>query len=1035
MIFVGGIAYIKVTRVSYQLWEAVENSSKHYNGIIMQKKRPSSSSKATPSTNVLIHSNQTKIPIVGIGASAGGLEALEAFLRNIPDKCGAAFVIVQHLDPTYKDIMVELLQRISTIPVLQIADRMVVEANHVYVIPPNKNLSLLHGVLHLLDHVEPRGLRLPIDFFFQSLAADLEERSVGVILSGMGSDGMLGLRAIKEKRGGTFVQAPNSAKFEGMPRSAIDGCQPDGVASADKLPELILAYLSHGHSPLRGEQPLAEKVMSGLEKVVILLRTQTGQDFSLYKKSTIYRRIERRMGIHQIERIADYVHFLQENPHEIELLFKELLIGVTNFFRDPVAWEVLKCKVFPLLFAAKPVGGVLRAWVVGCSTGEEAYSLAIVFREVLESIKPLGNIRLQIFATDLDNDAIDRARSGCFPLTIANDVSAERLQRFFERDDHGYKIVRSIRETVVFAPQNVIMDPPFTRLDILVCRNLLIYMEPELQKKLFPLFHYSLNIGGVLFLGSAESLGSFHQLFKPIEAKARLFMKLQGIRSEPLALPLSYAHNTPSILSDEVGAQPKASTGVLNLQVLTEQVLLEHYTPPAVLTNDKGDIVYISGHTGKYLEPAAGKANWNIFAMARDGIRYELNLIFSSVLRKQGSVTKKGIPVSLSEGSQRINLTIRLLDKPEALRGLVLIVFEDDENVTVTTDTTEQLSLASGENRMVLLEQELSQARDEILIIREEMQTSQEELKSTNEEMQSANEELQSTNEELTTSKEEMQSMNEELQTINHELQSKVSDLSQANNDMKNLLNSTDIATLFLDDALNIRRFTTRTASLIKLIATDVGRPITDIVTDLHYPTLVDDAREVLQSLVFSEKEVSASNDRWFSVRIMPYRTQENRIVGLVITFSDISMAKKLEGNLRESENRFRFFYNSSPYGVLFFDREGKITQANPEAEKLLGYSLVEMVGKNVATLNWQMLREDGSTMPLTDFPVTVALQTAKPVTETVVGIVQERTQYCRWLTLRAVPRIEDGSSSPCEVFMTCHERDAVSHCHDSCNP
>jgi len=868
-----------------------------------------------------LHAAYTPFSIVGIGASAGGLEALEIFLKNLPIKSGVAFVIVQHLDPDYKDMMVELLQRITAIPVVQVSDRLKIEADHVYVIPPNKDMSLLHGVLHLLDPVEPRGLRLPVDFFFRSLADDLQRHSIGVILSGMGSDGSLGSRAIKEKCGGVFVQEPSSAKFDGMPRSSIDACNVDLIAPVEELPGKILSYLRRVPLLLKQEFPLEERVLSGLEKVIILLRVQTGQDFSLYKKSTIYRRIERRMGIHQIERIADYVHFLQENPHETNLLFKELLIGVTSFFRDPVAWDVLKHKLFPSILAARPVGGVLRAWVVGCSTGEEAYSLAMVFREVIETVNSSGNFRLQIFATDLATDAIDKARAGYFPMNIVADVSPERLLRFFEKDDHGYRISREIRETVVFAPQNVIMDPPFTKLDLLICRNLLIYLEPELQKKLLPLFHYSLNPDGVLFLGSAESLGLLTYLFKPVNAKIRLFRKLKyDIRPEPLALPFSFT-NTQHFSQSLSADQPILQTTAINLQAVADQFLLQHYSPAAVLTNDQGDIVYISGHTGKYLEPAAGKANWNIFAMARDGLRYELNLMFGSLLNQKGVVTKNGVSIGSNEGRQSVNLTIELLDKPDALRGLVLIVFKDVESVASAIMAEKPLIADTGD-LLASLKLELSKARDEILSIREEMQTSHEELKSTNEEMQSGIEELQSTNEELTTSKEEMQSMNEELQTVNHELQSKVSDLSQVNNDMKNLLNSTDIATLFLDDALNIRRFTTQTTTIFKLIASDVGRPITDIVTDLHYRALADDAREVLHSLVFSEKEVSATDGRWFIVKIMPYRTHENRIMGLVITFTDISVAKKLEESLRESEERFRAAIESSGLIVAAVDKE-----------------------------------------------------------------------------------------------------------------
>ncbi|MBV5303808.1 MAG: PAS domain-containing protein [Chlorobium sp.] len=881
-----------------------------------------------------LNAADSSFPIVGIGASAGGLEALEIFLKNVPARCGVAFVIVQHLDPTRKDMMVELLQRVTAIPIVQVIDCLKIEPDHIYVIPPNRDMSLLHGILHLLEPVEPRGLRLPVDFFFRTLADDLREQSIGVILSGMGSDGSLGLRAIKEKGGGIFVQEPSSAKFDGMPRSAIDLCPVDVIAPVEELPGKILAWLKHIPLSSKQDNPLEEKALSGLDKVIILLRLQTGQDFSRYKKSTIYRRIERRMVIHKIERIADYVRFMQENPHETDLLFKELLIGVTSFFRDPAAWESLKLKVISSLLAIRPIGGVLRAWVAGCSTGEEAYSLSIVLREAIEAVNPPRNFRLQIFATDLDKDAIDKARAGYFPLNIAADVLPERLLRFFERDDHGYRISREIRETVVFAPQNVIMDPPFTKLDILICRNLLIYLEPELQKKLLQLFHYSLNPDGVLFLGSAESLGSLSNLFKPLDATVRLFSKRSnGVRPEPLTLPYSFPNTQPAF-QGVVTDQPKSQTPTINLQAITDQFLLQNYTPAAVLTNDQGDILYINGHTGNYLEPAAGKANWNIFAMAREGLRYELNLMFVSVHHQEGAVTKSGVNIGSNGGAQKVNLTVELLEKPYALRGLVLVVFTEHKSVEGVGAAAQPIVADSEGEPHGLLQQELNQALDEILSIREEMQSSQEELKSTNEEMQSANEELQSTNEELTTSKEEMQSMNEELQTVNHELRSNVNDLLQANNDMKNLLNSTDIATLFLDDALNIRRFTTRTASIIKLIASDVGRPITDIVTDLHYPALADDAKEVLHSLVFSEKEVSATDDRWFAVKIMPYRTHENRIVGLVITFTDVSIAKKLEESLRVSKELFRVAIESSGIIVAAVDKELRYTWLyNPNHE------------------------------------------------------------------------------------------------------
>ena len=841
-------------------------------------------------------------PIAGIGASAGGLEALEQFLRHVPDGSGMAFVIVQHLDPTHKGIMPELLQRATGMEVFQVRDRMKVKPDCVYVIPPNKDMSILHGVLHLFAPTAPRGLRLPIDFFLRSLAEDRQELSIGVILSGMGSDGTMGLRAIKEKAGVALVQEPASAKFDSMPRSAIDAGLADLIAPAEALPGKIIDYLKHARVIARTERPLEEKEQSALEKVVILLRAKTGQDFSLYKKNTVYRRIERRMGIHQIKRIAAYVRYLQENPQEVELLFRELLIGVTSFFRDPAAWEQLQREALPELLASRPTGGVLRAWSAGCSTGEEAYSLAMAFKEALEQAKPTANFTLQLFATDLDRDAIDKARQGFYPANIAADVSAERLHRFFIPEETGYRVGKEIREMVTFATQNIIMDPPFTKLDILICRNLLIYLTPELQKKLLPLFHYSLNPGGTLFLGSAESLNTFTDFFTPLHIKSRIFRRRESVLPvEPLAFPATFLLARPGVAKELPMLKPAA-----NLQSLADQLLLQHFSPPAVLVNDRGDILYISGRTGKYLEPAAGKANWNIFAMARDGLRFELGNAFQKALRQPEAITVKGLKVGDGGGRQAVDITVQAITEPEALRGMVMIVFADVASSPDKHAPNRARTASSGNARALELEQELRHLREELQTTREEMQSSQEELKSTNEELQSTNEELQSTNEELTTSREEMQSLNEELQTVNAEQQSKMEELARINNDMRNLLNSTEIVTVFLDNNLHVRRFTSGANKLFKLIPGDVGRPLSDITSDLLYPGMIEETREVLRTLVFSEKQIAATNGRWFSVRIMPYRTMEDVIGGVVITFADITAAKTLETELREENARLK---------------------------------------------------------------------------------------------------------------------------------
>jgi two-component system CheB/CheR fusion protein len=836
-------------------------------------------------------------PIVGIGASAGGLEALELFFRQVPAESGMAFVVISHLDPTRKGIMPELLQRVTSMSVIQAADNLKVAPDHVYVIPPNTDLSFMNGGLHLCAPEMAHGLRLPIDFFLRSLAADRQELAIGVILSGMGSDGTLGLRAIKEHAGLTLAQDPASAKFDGMPRSVIDAGVVDIIAPADQLPERIIGYLRHAPLATAGEPDTEARARSSLDKILLLLRVQTGHDFFLYKKSTLYRRIERRMSIHQIERISAYAHFMRENPAEVDLLFKELLIGVTNFFRDPAAWDILKNKALPELLAVTPPGRILRAWVVGCSTGEEAYSLAIVFKEALANCQLEGRFSLQIYATDLDHAAIEKARQGSYPANIAADVSPERLNRFFMANDHGYSVGKEIREMVIFAPQNVIMDPPFTRLDFLTCRNLLIYLGPELQKKLLPLFHYSLNVGGILMLGSAETIGSFTDLFAPIDNAVRLYQRTANLaRAAEVQFPTKLYPGNALMAGDE----PKTSPPITNLQVVADQLLLRSHAPAAVFFTAAGDIVYINGRTGKYLEPVPGRVNWNIFAMAHIGLRHELVNAVQRTQLQGGAVRIRNLRLEGSGAPLHIDLIVEAIAQPEALAGMFVAVFHD---LPTPPRRRKEAPRDGSAADTAELEAEVQRLREQLQTIQEEMQSSQEELRSSNEELQSTNEELQSTNEELTTSREEMQSLNEELQTVNAELQSKVEDLSRSSNDMKNLLDSTDIAIVFLDNALHVRRFTNSTTRIIKLIQSDIGRPLSDIVSKLDYPSLREDSLEVLRTLVFSEKEVYGLDGRCFLVRIMPYRTTGNVIDGLVITFVDVSKAKSMEGQLREALN------------------------------------------------------------------------------------------------------------------------------------
>ena len=899
--------------------------------------------KSTASLKEKTSDSETgQFPIVGIGASAGGLEALDQFLGNVPENSGMAYVVIQHLDPTQKGMLPELLQRITRMKVFQVRDRMAVKPNCVYVIPPNKSMSILKGVLHLFEPIESRGLRLPIDFFLRSLADDRQEQSIGVILSGMGSDGSTGLRAVKEKNGIVMAQDPATAKFDSMPRNAIDSVVVDIIAPANELPARLVDFLKH-FPAVKADLEIEIKDKSSLEKIIILLRTYTGNDFSLYKKNTVYRRIERRMGVHNIDKISSYVRFLQENPKEVDILFKELMIGVTSFFRDTIVWEKLKETVIPNIIAKLKTGSILRAWVPGCSTGEEAYSLAIVFKEALEKVNPHGGFSLQIFATDLDNDAIVIARKGIFPASIADDVSPDRLNRFFNKTDNSYCVNDEIREKVVFAQHNITMHPPFTKIDILSCRNLLIYMDAELQKKLLSLFYYSINPDGIILLGSSETLRTQSHLFTSVDAKLKIYKRsVTKQRPELFDFPASFSRIKPINIEEQ-----RSAKSILNIQTLADQLLLQHFSSAGVLVNENGDIIYISGRTGKYLEPAVGKANMNIFAMLREGLRNEFPVAFRKAVLKKETMVLRNIKVGTNGGTQTINVNIQWIDKPEPLNSTVMIIFTDVPEITGIKLRAEKGKKTSDSTMQSELKKELQNAREEIQNTLEEMETSQEELKSTNEELQSTNEELQSTNEELTSSKEEMQSLNEELQTVNAELQTKIDDFARVNNDMKNLLDSTDIATLFLDKELNIRRYTIQTTKVFKLIKSDIGRPFTDQVSDLFYPELAADALEVLRTLVFIQKQIPAKDGRWFSIRIMPYRTSDDKIDGLVITFVDISDLRQVEVKLHETGQMHRLLLSSSSDVIIKLSTDWKILEFNPEAENFFGQKREDVVNQN----------------------------------------------------------------------------------------
>lgn len=844
---------------------------------------------ATPATE--------RIPIVGVGASAGGLLPLEQFISSIPVASGLAFVVVQHMDPTRKALLGQLLQRATAMPVCEVTDAQRIRPDTIYVIPPATELTVVGGALHLTKPSQRRGQRLPIDVLFSSLARELGDQAIGVVLSGMGSDGTLGLQAMKSQGGLTLAQQPESAQFDAMPRNAIAAGCVDIVALPAEMPARILALsgvsASHRQAQTGGNTPDAP----ALGMVLSLLHEHVRHDFADYKPNTLVRRIGRRMAVHAIDTMAAYAAFLRGNTQELDLLLKELLIGVTAFFRDPEAWQELAGKVLPVLITGHAgKSGSLRAWVAGCSTGEEAYSLAMAFVEVLESRPDMPACELQIFATDLNADAIAIARSGRFAVSISRDLTPERLARFFTERPDGYQIDKRIRDMVLFAQHDVVVDPPFTRLDLLSCRNLLIYFSTSLQRRLMPLFHYSLRPGGTLFLGSSETVGRAQKLFVPLSPKSRLFNRSDNAGVvDAVVFP---THRRPASRSaTQEPALPPTHTPMASLQTVADQLLLQTFAPPAVLVNEGGDVVYISGRVGRFLEPAAGKANWNIHVMAQPSIRAQLAVALRAALQDRTSVELHGLRLDESSATT-VDITVQAILQPKSLDGMAMIVFRE---VAAPSPGRREGHANPVDPLNACVGEELARAREEIQALRQEMRASQEELQAANEELQSTNEELQSANEELTTSKEEAQSMNEELQTINGELQSKLDDLALAQSDMQNLLNSTDIATLFLDNELNVRRFTEQIARVVHLREGDIGRPLSELASTLIYPDLHADVKETLRTLAFCEKQIATTDGHWYAVRIMPYRTLANVIQGVVITFVDITVAKELESQLRKA--------------------------------------------------------------------------------------------------------------------------------------
>ena len=915
---------------------------------------------------------EDNFPIVGIGASAGGFVAFEAFFSGIPADTAPnmAFVLVQHLAPDNDSILTELLQRHTHLKVYEVEDGMVVQKNCAYIIPPDRDMAFLNGVLQLMEPSEPRGHRLPIDTLFRSLAHDQRERAIGIVLSGTGSDGTVGVRAIKGEGGMVIAQIPESCEFDGMPRSAIATGMVDFELSPADMPNQLMRYVKHafGQPPKVANQvsPLSD---NALKKIFILVRSQTSHDFSQYKPSTTCRRIERRMAVHQIESTDAYVKYLQQTPAEVEALFRDLLIGVTHFFRDTEAFEALASIIIPKLFEGKSPGAVIRVWCTGCSTGEEAYSIAILLHEQAKKLKQ--TYKLQIFASDIDSRAIATARAGVYSASSTAGISPERLAGFFtaEPDGSAYRINKNIRDMLVFSEHDVIKDPPFSKLDLISCRNLLIYFETSLQKKIITLFHHALQPRGMLFLGTSETLGELSHLYTVIDRKNKAYQRsddFQGAQRAALDRflpPLMLKPADPPLLS---GKTPQPAK--LSLRALTEQSLLQQLVTVAALVNGQGDILYLHGRAGMFLEPSPGDAGTNnILKMAREGLRREL----ATALRKAVSTGAKeriqclGLRVKTNGHYSLVNLSVChvVANAAEAHEApLFLVTLEIAAAPLIQHSAVAAIPLVSmaspadsqpnDDNAKIAELNDELQAKEEYLhAANEELETANEELKSSNEEMQSVNEELQSTNEELETSKEEMQSINEELATVNTELQTKVTDLSRANNDMNNLLAGTGIGTIFVDFNLRILRFTPAAMRIINLILSDVGRPIGHIVTNLQgYDRLVADVQEVLRTLIPKEIDVQTPEPKNYTMHILPYRTLDNVIEGAVITFVDTTEMMHTREALHKANELLRLavVVRDAHDAITVQDLEGSIIAWNPGAVRMYGWTEMEALGMNV---------------------------------------------------------------------------------------
>jgi len=951
---------------------------------------------------------------VALGASAGGLEAIETFFTNMPPESGLGFIVVQHLSPDYKSLMVELLSKKTAMPVLRAEDGMLVQPNHVYLIPPKKNLTIFHGKLLLTEQEHSKGVNLPIDVFLRSLAEDQGEKAVAIILSGTGSDGMRGVRAIKEYGGMVMAQDEESAKFDGMPRAAVSTGLCDFILPPERMPGQLLSFTKHPYvaKAERSETLLGDE--DGLTRIFSILRERCKVDFTYYKPSTVSRRIERRMSVNQIDNIREYVAYLQGYPGEAAALYRELLIGVTSFFRDQEAFDRLSEEYLADVLKEES-GREIRLWVAGCSTGEEAYSLAILAREKMDELGLHKDIK--IFATDIDRDAIHYAAAGVYPESIAADLSPRLLAKYFHKRDDSFQITRSIREMVVFAQHNLVKDPPFTNISLISCRNLLIYLQPILQRKVLEFFNFSLRPGGILMLGTSETTGELGDYFETLDARLKLYRSKGRIKQiSESAHPLSITDTRARDLRGQFAGTRRALRATEEERVLERflESVAGDYLPLSLVVNEAMEVLHVIGNPEGYFKLPSGKLVNDISKMAARELSIPLSTGIQKAFRQHQEVHFSNIRLSNQSGGRMIDLRIRPLPHKRGQEELAAVFIGEVKREAVeSSQTILSYDLTKeAEERLRDMEQELQFTRENLQATIEELETSNEELQATNEELLASNEELQSTNEEL-------QSTNEELFTVNAEYQSKIIELTELHNDVENLLNATQVGLLLLDENLEVRRFSPQVTRLFRLLESDIGRPITHISHQLETCDPIALIREVQANGRVKELEARSVDGHWYLLRVMPYEVGPETFSGSVMSFFEITDLKQAEQALREGEKKYRTLFETMLQGVIYQNQRGEILSANPAAEKILGMSLAQMQGRTSLDPRWRAIREDESDFPGEEHPAMVALRSGQEVRGQVMGMFNPQKNAITWIRVNAIPQFNEGDSKPYGVYVT----------------